>query len=78
LAKFYVSTILLGASKTAQLEDNLGAADLKLSAEEVAELDQATAPMPIYPNWFHEKTLDVTASDALRKGLPAQPAEVKV
>jgi hypothetical protein len=36
------------------------------------------APTPIYPNWFHERTLDVTANDALRKGLPTQSAEVKV
>lgn len=78
LAKPYVTTILLGASKTNQLENNLGAADLKLSTEEVAELDQATAPTPIYPNWFHERTWDITAADALRRGLPSRRTEVKV
>ena len=77
LAKPYVTTILLGASKTVQLEDNLGAADLELSAEEVAELDQATAPTPVYPNWFQERTLDTTSADALREGLPTQPEPVK-
>jgi aryl-alcohol dehydrogenase-like predicted oxidoreductase len=76
LAKAYVTTILLGASKMSQLEDNLGAADLTLPAAEIAELDQATAPAPIYPNWFHEKTLDATANKALKEGLGAKAAEV--
>jgi aryl-alcohol dehydrogenase-like predicted oxidoreductase len=69
LAKSHVTSILLGASTTSQLEDNLGAGDLKLSAEEVAELDQATAPVPRYPSWFHQLTLDTKSRDALRRGL---------
>jgi aryl-alcohol dehydrogenase-like predicted oxidoreductase len=71
LAKTYVTTILLGASKTSQLEDNLGAADVRFSPEELAELDQATAPTPIYPNWFHEM------SNALKNGVPARSFAVK-
>ncbi len=70
LAKPYVTTILLGASKLSQLEDNLGADEVDLSADEVAELDQLTAPAPVYPNWFQERTLDATARDALNQGLP--------
>ena len=77
LAKPYVTTILLGASKMSQLEDNLGAADLELAAEEVTELDQATAPTPLYPHWFHERTADATVRDALKQGLPARTSEVK-
>jgi aryl-alcohol dehydrogenase-like predicted oxidoreductase len=72
LAKPYVATILLGASKISQLDDNLGAADLKLSEGQIAELDQITAPAPIYPNWFHEKTLDQPTSDAVRKGIKTE------
>lgn len=68
LAKPYVSTILLGASKMSQLDDNLAAADLQLTDDEVAELDTLTAPAPIYPNWFHEKTLDQPATTALQSG----------
>lgn len=45
-----VGSVLLGATKLHQLEDNLGAADLKLGAEDIAELDAATAIMPIYPS----------------------------
>ena len=39
-----VSSVILGARTLAQLEDDLGAADLHLSAEETAELDGASAP----------------------------------
>ena len=65
LAKPFVATVLLGASKLAQLEDNLRSCDLKLSAAELAELDQITAPGPHYPNWFHQRTLDEPLSQAL-------------
>ena len=70
LAKPFVTTILLGASKMSQLDDNLGAADLELSASEVAELDRITAPPMIYPNWFHKFTLDPVIARAL--GIPVE------
>jgi aryl-alcohol dehydrogenase-like predicted oxidoreductase len=65
LAKPYISTILLGASKLSQLEDNLGAANIQLAAEEVAELDKLTAPVPLYPNWFQTFATDAAVRDAL-------------
>ncbi|HEX8400600.1 MAG TPA: aldo/keto reductase [Allosphingosinicella sp.] len=46
LSKPQVSSILVGASKPAQLDDNLAAADLRLTDEELASLDAATAPSP--------------------------------
>ncbi|MEP6462726.1 MAG: aldo/keto reductase [Frankiaceae bacterium] len=39
-----VTSLILGARTTEQLEDNLGAADLHLSAEETARLDSASDP----------------------------------
>jgi len=65
LAKPFVTTVLLGASKMSQLEDNLGADTLLLSPDEVRQLDAATAPPPIYPNWFQERTLDAKSKEAL-------------
>lgn len=65
LAKRHVTTVLLGASKMPQLEDNLGAAEMRLTAEEVAKLDEATAPPPLYPNWFHSSTIDAGTKQAL-------------
>lgn len=65
LAKPFVSTILLGASKMSQLADNLGASDLHLTTDELGQLDSATAPTPLYPQWFQEKTLDAKLKEAL-------------
>ncbi len=40
-----VTSVILGARTVEQLDDNLGAAQLHLSAEETAALDQASAPV---------------------------------
>lgn len=45
-----VSSVLMGATKLHQLEDNLGAADIVLTPEEMHQLDAATAINPIYPS----------------------------
>jgi aryl-alcohol dehydrogenase-like predicted oxidoreductase len=65
LAKPVVSSIIIGASKLDQLKDNLGAADVKLSGEEVAALDELSAPTPLYPAWFNARTLDAQQNSAL-------------
>ena len=45
-----VATVLLGARTTTQLDQVLPAADLELTEDEVARLDEATAPtLPEYP-----------------------------
>jgi aryl-alcohol dehydrogenase-like predicted oxidoreductase len=44
-----ITSVILGARTLSQLEDNLGAADLELSAEEIAKLNQASAPPELYP-----------------------------
>lgn len=71
LSKPYVSSILLGANKAAQLEDNLAAVNVALSKEEVAGLDELTAPPLLYPNWFAQRVVDAPARDALAGGRPA-------
>lgn len=68
LAKDAVSSVILGASKLTQLEDNLGALDVKLTADEVDELDAATPLAPVYPNWFTGTiAVDQPALSALKK-----------
>jgi aryl-alcohol dehydrogenase-like predicted oxidoreductase len=45
-----VTSVILGARTVEQLQDNLGAADLHLDGEEVAQLDAASDPAPAdYP-----------------------------
>src|SRR5215475_5574786 len=58
LTKPFVSSVLLGANKMAQLEDNLGAASIELRPEEVASLDEFTTPTPTYPNYFNARVVD--------------------
>jgi aryl-alcohol dehydrogenase-like predicted oxidoreductase len=58
LAKPFVTSVILGATKMSQLEDNLQAIDLKLVDSEIATLDAMTAPPAQYPAWFTEKTAD--------------------
>jgi aryl-alcohol dehydrogenase-like predicted oxidoreductase len=65
LAKSDVTSVILGAAKPPQLEDNLGAADIALSAEEVAALDSATAPAAPYPAWFLHRYGDKVLERAL-------------
>ena len=67
LSKDYVSTILMGASNVRQFDDNIGAFNVKLSSDELNELDQLTKPNPVYPNWFQERTQDEAVTEALRK-----------
>lgn len=50
-----VTSVILGARTLSQLEDNLGAADLELSAEEIAELNQVSAPPELNPYNLIEK-----------------------
>lgn len=55
MSKPCVSTVLVGARNEQQLRDNLGAAQWKLTAPEMARLDAvSTTPEP-YPNWHHRK-----------------------
>ena len=49
LTRPQVDCVLLGATKASQLEDNLGAAGVTLSTDDLARLDAATALAPAYP-----------------------------
>jgi aryl-alcohol dehydrogenase-like predicted oxidoreductase len=55
LAQPGITSIIIGANKMTQLEDNLKASELQLSAEEVAQLSAITAPAPQYPQWMIER-----------------------
>jgi aryl-alcohol dehydrogenase-like predicted oxidoreductase len=52
LARQAVTSVIIGSTKLSQLEDNLEAASVALSAAEIAELDAATPLAPVYPNFF--------------------------
>jgi aryl-alcohol dehydrogenase-like predicted oxidoreductase len=52
LAQPGITSAIVGASSLEQLDDNLAAAELELTPEELAVLDAATALAPIYPAWW--------------------------
>jgi aryl-alcohol dehydrogenase-like predicted oxidoreductase len=51
-----VTSLIIGARSEEQLKDNLGAADVKLTAAERARLDKASQPRLLYPYWHQAKT----------------------
>lgn len=54
LTRPVVTSVIVGAKRRAQLEDNLAAADLKLTGEEIRQLDEVSALTPEYPGWMVE------------------------
>ena len=66
LSKPFVTSVLLGASKLSQLEDNLRSDNVALTPEELRELDDISAPAPVYPNWFNRNIKDEPVAAALR------------
>ena len=65
LSKPMVASVIIGASKLHQLEDNLKAIAVKLDEMEIAELDAMTAPTSLYPNWFNANLIDAQHKAAL-------------
>ncbi len=51
LGKPGITSAIIGARTDEQLQDNLGAAELTLSADEQAALDKVSMQPLIYPHW---------------------------
>jgi aryl-alcohol dehydrogenase-like predicted oxidoreductase len=58
LARPAVTSVIIGARTGEQLADNLGAAELSLTADELARLEQVSRPPLLYPYWHQAKTAD--------------------
>jgi aryl-alcohol dehydrogenase-like predicted oxidoreductase len=50
-----VASVIIGARTEEQLRQNLGAVDWRLSAEQIAKLDEASATTPAYPYWHQHQ-----------------------
>jgi aryl-alcohol dehydrogenase-like predicted oxidoreductase len=50
--KPFVTSVIIGAKRIDQLQDNLAAANLKLTADETKRLDEVSALPPEYPGWM--------------------------
>jgi aryl-alcohol dehydrogenase-like predicted oxidoreductase len=55
LAQPHVMSVIIGAKSKAQLDDNLAAVGLQLSAEELARLAEVSKLPPEYPGWMFER-----------------------
>ena len=47
--------VLLGARSLEQFDENLGSTDVQLTPDQVKQLDDATTPKVIYPNWMIQR-----------------------
>ena len=52
LTRPVVTSVILGAKRLDQLQDNLAAVELKLSEDEITQLDEVSALPPEYPSWM--------------------------
>jgi len=50
-----VSSVIIGAKRMDQLDDDLGAAGLRLTPDQVARLAATTQPPTLYPEWMVER-----------------------
>jgi aryl-alcohol dehydrogenase-like predicted oxidoreductase len=56
-----VTTIIIGAKRPDQLDDNLAAVDIELSTGELADLDRVSALPLEYPAWMFARQGEVRA-----------------
>ena len=49
-----ITTLIVGAKKLEQLEDNLAAVDVTWTDQELEQVAAASAPPSLYPNWMLE------------------------
>src|SRR5947209_10522991 len=61
-----ITSVIIGARTDEQLSDNLAAAELELSGEEAARLEEVSRPPLLYPFWHQRKTASDRLSDADR------------
>jgi len=64
LSKPFVTSMIIGARTSEQLDDNLEAAKLKLAGEEIARLDELSAIAEDYPHWMISRFRNQRLPDA--------------
>jgi aryl-alcohol dehydrogenase-like predicted oxidoreductase len=52
LTKPVVTSVIIGAKRLDQLQDNIAAVDLRLTADEIGKLDEVSMLPPEYPGWM--------------------------
>ncbi|MGB9755574.1 MAG: aldo/keto reductase [Desulfurella sp.] len=55
LSKKEVTSVIIGANKITQLEDNLNSINIKLNDDEINALESVTRPKTLYPQWMYDR-----------------------
>ncbi|RCW81187.1 aldo/keto reductase [Phyllobacterium bourgognense] len=66
----HVASVIVGAKMVARFDDSLGASEIMLSPDEVAQLEAASRIAPEYPAWM-QRTREVAAKPPLGKPINA-------
>jgi aryl-alcohol dehydrogenase-like predicted oxidoreductase len=75
LAQRAVTSVIIGARNLKQLDDNLGAVDLALTAEELQTLDEVSRIPPAYPMWMDTLGSDRRPGETRRYEDATRPAK---
>ncbi|CAE6724742.1 aldo/keto reductase [Paraburkholderia haematera] len=67
-----VTSVIVGAKKIEQLDDNIAATGVSLSADELAKLDQVSTLPAEYPGWMLERQGEVRRKQLEEARYPAQ------
>lgn len=59
-----VTSVIIGAKRIEQLDDNIAASEISLSAAELASLDEASKLTPEYPGWMVKRQAEDRMPDA--------------
>lgn len=68
LAQPGVTSPIIGARTVEQLDDNIGAADAKISAEQLAALNEVSKPQPTFPMSFLEHVVNFARAGVTLEG----------
>jgi aryl-alcohol dehydrogenase-like predicted oxidoreductase len=68
LAQPHVTSVILGAKNREQLVDNIGAARVSLSADDLEAIDVASALPSEYPQWMLTRQSSDRLTQVLGKG----------
>ncbi|GAA4322703.1 aldo/keto reductase [Pigmentiphaga soli] len=67
-----VTSVIVGAKRVEQLDDNLAATGVALDEAELAALDAASALPPEYPGWMIERQGEARRRQLAQAGVPAR------
>jgi aryl-alcohol dehydrogenase-like predicted oxidoreductase len=66
----HVTSVIIGAKRVAQLDDNVGATEVTLTEDDLTALGAASALAPEYPAWM-QRTREVPARPPLAAAAPS-------